>query len=126
MYNVFLGKSPAPSWLLPLHGKHAHEVTEIEPERECMMSMDNGDDTIVGQESEQGQQQNLTDQNCESWQEEGEEVIEDIANCFKDFLATSGDDILNALKKMKANLQDIKTPASLVSALVTFGKGTYI
>lgn len=58
--------------------------------------------------------------------EAGEEVITDIADRLRQSLASSGEDILQALKVMRANLEGIKTPAALVSALVTFGKGIVI
>lgn len=64
------------------------------------------------------------DTDTESQHREGEELIADISDHLRQSLATSGDSVLNALKVMAANLHAIKTSAALVSALVTFGKGT--
>lgn len=119
----FVGKVPATSWLLPLHSKHntfsaEDDVTTI-PEPECT---DKTFDVFEAMDVDV-EESSASESECKSTKIEGEKVIADIAEHLSRYLAVSGDTMLNALKAMHGRMQEIKTPAALESALVTFGKG---
>lgn len=112
---------PATSWLLPLHSKHntfsAEDDATTVPEPECT------DKTFFEAMDVDVEESSASESECKSNKIEGEKVIADIAEHLSRYLAASSDTMLNALKAMHGRMQEIKTPAALESALVTFGKG---
>lgn len=122
---------PSSSWLLPLHSKpsvagQSGDDSHILPERDCTVEGEcvGGEGVVeVVVDIEQGEISAPDSDSRSDCTAEGEKVIADISNCLRDSIASSGEDILKALQIMRGNLRDIKTPAALVSALVTFGKG---
>lgn len=128
--SSYKGKTPASSWLRPLHMKDSVDC-DVDPSvPEAVLTLEDednqpGDELAMDLEhSEHGELSERSEtESADETQAEGNEIIAAIASSLQESLAVSGDTILSALKAMHLRLQGIKTPAALASALITFGKG---